>query len=467
MEQIHSAVTRHRDFFLSGKTKDLSFRIQQLKKLQKAIKNNEKRIFSAMKHDLGKSPYEAYSTEVGLVYEEIQYQMRHLRKWARPRRVRSDVINIDARSFIHYEPFGTVLIMAPWNYPFNLVFAPLAGALAAGNCAVVKPADYSKEVTDVICDIINEAFDPSYVSVFTGDRTVNQALLEERYDLVFFTGSPSLGRYVMEKASKNLTPVVLELGGKSPAIVDEDADIAVAARRIAFGRFLNSGQTCIAPDYAFVHESVKDAFIKELQVNVKDFFGEDASKSPDYGRIINARQHDRLKKLLATGKLAFGGSYKDGERYIEPSVMIDVKGDDPVMREEIFGPILPIMTFTHIDDVVSFVNAHEKPLALYYFSKSRWRQRDVMLRTTSGGMCINDTLMHQTNPRLPFGGVGNSGMGRYHGAFSFETFSNRRSVIARSAWFDPNVRYMPYKKSVFHMARRIFEKKRLSSICVR
>ncbi|MGL4369305.1 MAG: aldehyde dehydrogenase [Spirochaetota bacterium] len=457
MTAIQETISLQKKYFLTDATKDIPFRIRQLKKLKSAVKANETRILDALKDDLGKSATEAYMTEIGIVYAEIDHQIKGIKKWGSPRRVRNNLINMDARCYINPEPFGVVLIMAPWNYPFQLVMAPLAGAIAAGNCAVIKPADYSQKTSEVMRDIIEAAFSPEYISVFLGNRAVNQALLEERYDLICFTGSPSLGKYVMEKASRFLTPVILELGGKSPCIIDADADIRIAARRLAFGKFTNAGQTCISPDYVYVHKSVKDKLIEALKSELKNFFGDNPEESPDFGRIINDRQYGRLKALLSTGTAVLGGTCNDAKRYIAPTIFDNVHVDDPIMQEEIFGPILPIMTFSGIDEVVRFVNSREKPLALYYFSQNRKKQREITRRTTSGGMCINDTLMHITNPHLPFGGVGNSGMGRYHGKFSFDTFSNLRAVVARGTLIDFPVRYAPFKPWVLKAARFIFE----------
>ena len=410
-ERIRRITDSQREFFLTQTTKDVEYRIAALKKLKDAIRQNEAAIFSALKHDVGKPSYEAYITEVGFTIKEIDYHIKHLKSWAKPHKIKRDLINFDASSVIQHEPFGVVLIMAPWNYPFQLVMSPLVGALSAGNCAVLKPADYAKKTAEIIRTIIEQTFESNYVAVVTGDREVNQQLFDTRFDYIFFTGSPSLGKYAMEKASQNLTPITLELGGKSPCIVDHDADIDIAARRIAFGKYINAGQTCIAPDYVFAHSSIKDELLKKIQKTITEFYGSDPEKSSDFGRIINDRQYARLKGLMSSGHIFTGGKYNDATRYIEPTVLDNVTPEDPIMQEEIFGPILPVMSFKNLDTVIEHINTSEKPLALYFFSENSKTQKHVLEHTTSGGMCINDTIMHTTNPRLPFGGVGFSGMG--------------------------------------------------------
>ena len=457
MTSVHQTVEAQRAFFAAGHTKHIRFRIEQLRALRDAIRKNETHLFDALRKDLHKADVESYMTEIGFTYGEINHMIRKLRSWSKPRSVRSGLVNSDAKSEIHYEPYGIVLVMAPWNYPFMLTLAPLVGAIAAGNCAVVKPADYSTHTSAAIKKIIDETFDPAYISVFLGDRTVNQAVLEERYDMICFTGSPSLGRIVMEKASRHLTPVLLELGGKSPCIVDEDAQIDLAAKRIAFGKYLNAGQTCIAPDYLFVHAKVKDALLAGIRRYIHEFYGEDPRTSPDFGRIINQRQYERVKRLLCSGTIAEGGQTDDAERYIAPTILDGITADDPVMQEEIFGPVLPVMTFFHMNEVCSFVNSREKPLALYYFSQSRARQNSVLRHTSAGGVCINDTIMHISNPHLPFGGVGSSGMGQYHGHHSFLAFSHAKPVLRKTTLFDLPIRYAPYRDSMLRLARRIFE----------
>ncbi len=449
MDSIAKAVEAHRAFFRTGKTKEIEFRLENLKKLMNALSKYEDRIYEAFWMDLRKSKMEVYGTEIGMVIKEIKLNLKKAKKWARPTRVMTDMLNFYSTSRIVHEPFGVVLIMSPWNYPLQLALSPLVGAIAAGNCAMVKPANYSANVSRVIKDIITEIYPPEYVSVFTGDRSVNQAVLDQRFDLIFFTGSPSLGKIVMEKASKNLTPVVLELGGKSPCIVEKDANLDVAAQRICFGKFLNSGQTCIAPDHLFIHEDVKHQFLEKLIGCIRHFFGRDPGKSPDFGRIITEQQWLRLEALMnSAGTIIHGGQARREDRFIEPTIIDGITYDDPIMQEEIFGPLLPVLEYTRLEDVISMINDHEKPLAMYFFSSSN-EKRDLLLSSTSsGGGCINDTIMHVSNPNMPFGGVGNSGMGCYHGKYSFDTFSHHRSILQKTTRFNPSIPYPPYKKKL-------------------
>lgn len=455
---IQTIVESQREFFLSQATKDVNFRLENLKKLKNAILKYEGRLNDALKKDLNKSAFEAYSTEIGFTLEEISYHIHHLKKWVKPTKIRTDLVNFYSRSYILHEPFGVVLIMSPWNYPFQLLFDPLVGAISAGNCAVLKPAHYSEHVTDTIVEMISETFDQRYISVFSGGRDVIQKMLDARYDYIFFTGSPFLGKIVMEKASKHLTPVSLELGGKSPCIIDEDADLAVAARRAIFGKLINSGQTCIAPDYFFVHSRIKKQFIEEVKRSIILSYGDDPRKSPDYGRIINREQFSKLCGLIRTGNVIFGGQSDEGERYVAPTILDNVKPDDPIMQEEIFGPIIPIMEYHNLEEVAAFVNSREKPLAFYFFTSSRRKEKWLLSRTSSGGGCVNDTVVHLTNPKLPFGGVGNSGMGAYHGIHSFNTFSHHRSILAKSTWLDVPLRYPPYGKGTkLRIAKMVFK----------
>ena len=449
MDTIAKTVQAQRDFFRSGQTRSIDFRLDSLRKLHDVLVRHENDIYDAFWKDLRKPQFEVFGTEIGMVLKEIKLHIKKLRKWAKPTRVRTDMLNFYSTSRILHEPYGVVLIISPWNYPLQLALLPLVGALSAGNCVVLKPAHYSEHVSDLVKGLVAEAFEPEYVSVFTGDRTVNQALLDERYDLIFFTGSTSLGRVVLEKASKHVTPVVLELGGKSPCIVENDADLDVAAQRICFGKFINCGQTCIAPDHLFVHRDVKDKLLEKICRCIRSFHGDDAEQSPDFGRIINDAQFDRLEGLMrSAGKIIYGGRTKRAERYIEPTVIDNITYDDPIMQEEIFGPLLPVLEFTRLEDVISMINEHEKPLAMYFFSSSK-RKRDLLLSSTSsGGGCVNDTIMHVANPNMPFGGVGFSGMGSYHAKYSFMTFSHHRSFLQKTTLFNPTVAYPPYGNKI-------------------
>ena len=454
--RISDTLSAHREYFSTNITRDYGFRIDKLVKLKKAISRYEKKINESLKKDLNKSPFEAYVTEIGFVQEEISYHIHNLKKWMKPTRIRTDLVNFHARSYILHEPFGVVLLMSPWNYPFQLLFDPLVGAISAGNCAVLKPAHYSEHTSETIRELVAETFDPHYISLFTGGRDVIQELLAHRYDYIFFTGSTFLGRIVMEKASKFLTPVSLELGGKSPCIVEDDADLDVAARRLTFGKLINSGQTCIAPDYILANRKIKKELIERIKKCIISSYGADPGQSPDYGRIINNDQFEKLSGLIKTGNVIFGGEARKEDRYISPTILDNVRPDDPIMQEEIFGPIFPIVEYGDIDEAISFINAREKPLAFYLFTSSRKKEKKVLSSTTSGGGCVNDTMVHLTNPKLPFGGVGYSGMGMYHGKHSFDTFSHHRSILAKSTWPDVALRYPPYRGKL-GIAKKVFK----------
>ena len=434
------------NFFNTFKTRDLEFRIVQLKTLRKAILAYEDRIYKAFLADLGKSKFEVYETEIGLVLEEIGTHMHKLHHWAKPVKTGTNqLLHFWSKSRIIKDPFGIVLIMAPWNYPFQLLINPLVGALSAGNCAALKPSELTPAVAGVMEEMIKEFFDPAYISFFNGDVELSKALLKEKWDHIFFTGSPAVGKFVMESAARNLSPVILELGGKSPCIVDADANLKVAASRIAWGKFLNAGQTCIAPDYLFVHSSVKTEFLKLLSNKITQYYGSYPKENKDYTRIVNESKTQRLASFLGRGKIIAGGEVSVADRYVSPTVIDGINPGDPVMQEEIFGPVLPVMEFTEIGEVIRFINSNPKPLALYYFSEDKSLQAEVLGKTSSGGACINDVITHVANPKIPFGGVGNSGMGKYHGRFSFEAFSNQRAVLKKSTRIDIPVRYPPYK----------------------
>jgi len=446
IESIPSILQSQRDFFNSFKTRDLDFRIEQLKTLRKAILAYEDRLYEAFRTDLGKSKFEVYETEIGLVLEEVGTHIHKLHYWAKPVKTGTNqLLHFWSTSRIYKEPFGIVLIMAPWNYPFQLLINPLVGALSAGNCAALKPSELTPAVAGVMEEMITEFFDPAYISFFNGGVELSKALLKEKWDHIFFTGSPAVGKFVMESAARNLSPVILELGGKSPCIVDADANLKVAASRIAWGKFLNAGQTCIAPDYLFVHSSVKTEFLKLLSNKITQYYGSDPKENKDYTRIVNESKTQRLASFLGRGKIIAGGEVSVADRYVSPTVIDGINPGDPVMQEEIFGPVLPVMEFTQIEEVIRFINSNPKPLALYYFSENKSLQAEVLGKTSSGGACINDVITHVANPKIPFGGVGNSGMGKYHGRFSFEAFSNQRAVLKKSTRIDIPVRYPPYK----------------------
>ncbi|HEY5591697.1 MAG TPA: aldehyde dehydrogenase [Paludibacter sp.] len=441
---IENLIQAHHNYFNSQQTKDLKFRIENLKRFKSAIQKFENKIAEALWKDLHKSKEEAYLTETSIVLQEIDNHLKHLKRWVKSKRVSTPIHLLPSSSKIIYEPLGVSLIIAPWNYPFQLLMNSVVGAISSGCCAILKPSPYTPNVAGVMEELIHETFEGKYISIVQGGRDVNRILLEQRFDIIFFTGSPDLGKIVMKAAANHLTPVVLELGGKSPCIVDATANLDVAAKRIAWGKTINAGQTCIAPDYLFVHSSIKNELLKKIAANMENMFGENAQESPYFPRIVNQNAMQRLQKLLLHGDIVYGGKVDSDDRYISPTIIDEVKPDFPIMQEEIFGPLLPVMTFEKIDTVIEYVNSHEKPLAFYYFGKNK-QAKDVLSKTTSGGGCVNDTLMHITNHHLPFGGVGNSGMGRYHGHDSFLAFSNARSIVTTPTWFDLPVKYVPFK----------------------
>ena len=447
---IQTTREKQQQYFLSGATLALPFRKQALRKLLQAMKQYEQPLAEALWKDLHKSYEEAYLTELSIVYGEIHNHHRHLSRWARAERKSSPLAIMPASSRIIKEPLGNTLIIAPWNYPVQLLLNPLVGAISAGCTAMLKPSPYVPNVSRVLTELIRNTFPAEYIAVVEGNREINKMLLAERWDMIFFTGSPALGKMVMEAAAKHLTPVVLELGGKSPCIIDKTANLSVAAKRIAWGKALNAGQTCIAPDYLMIHEDVKDKFLKLLVKEWKHLLTKNPQEAKHFVRIVNDKALDRLIGYLNDGTVYHGGRYDKSERFLEPTILTNVSPDAPVMQEEIFGPIFPVLTFKHIDDVISFVTKREKPLALYYFGTD---DKKILRHTSSGGTCINDVIMHIVNHKTPFGGVGNSGMGAYHGKDSFLTFSHRRSVIKTPTWVDMPFRYMPYK--LFNLIKRM------------
>ena len=450
VEKMKEIRERQGRFFRSGATLDVKWRLERLRAFEAAVREWEEPLCEALWTDLHKSYEEAYLTEVSILLAEIREHIHKLRGWSRPQRKATPLKMFPSRSRILSEPLGTALIIAPWNYPVQLLLAPLVGAISAGCTAVLKPSPYVPDVSATLQRMVEETFSNEYVAVVQGDRSVNTTLLEERWDLIFFTGSPALGRTVMQAAAKNLTPVVLELGGKSPCIVDKDADLKVAAKRIAWGKSLNAGQTCIAPDYLMVHSEIKELFLKELQGAFKELLGEEPKESRHYVRIVRDKAFDRITGYFKDGDIVSGGRADKAERYIEPTVLDNVAADSPVMTEEIFGPVFPVVTFKDLDEAVGFVNGREKPLALYYFGSQGER---VMRGTSSGGACVNDTILHIANGRLPFGGVGNSGLGSYHGKRSFDAFTHYKTVISTPTWLDLPFRYMPYR--FFKAVKRI------------
>lgn len=441
---------KQESYFRSGATLDVRTRKANLVAFEKAVLKWEKPLCEALWKDLHKSYEESYIAEISILLGEIRTHIRNIGKWTRPQRRPTPMKLFPSRSKIISEPLGTALIISPWNYPVQLLLTPLVGVISSGCTAVLKPSPYVPEVSDVIEKMIRDTFPEEYVAVVQGDRDVNTALLEQRWDMIFFTGSPSFGRAVMAAAAKNLTPVVLELGGKSPCIIDKDADIEVAAKRVAWGKSLNAGQTCIAPDYLMLHKNIKDKFLSELEKAFKELLGDDPQKSEHFVRIVNDAAFERLEGYLSDGEVVFGGKTDKSERYFSPTVLDHVSPDSPVMQEEIFGPIFPVQIFSSLDEVIRFVSMREKPLALYYFGS---QGDNVLKHTTSGGSCINDVIMHIANENVPFGGVGMSGMGSYHHKRTFDVFTHYRSVISTPTWVDLPFRYMPYKW--FNVVKRL------------
>ncbi|MBU3659203.1 MAG: aldehyde dehydrogenase family protein [Flavobacteriales bacterium] len=442
--RLNSILEKQRSYFASHETKNIDFRISQLKKLKAVIQKYQAEITKALHADLRKSEQEAYLTEISIVNQEIEYHLSNIREWSQLKKVQTPIHLLPSKSRIQYEPLGIALIIAPWNYPFQLLFNPLVGAISAGCTTVLKPSPYTPSIAALMDKMIKEIFDEKYVAIVQGGKEENELLLKKRFDIIFFTGSPMLGKVVMRAAAEHLTPVILELGGKSPCIVDESANIAIAAKRIAWSKTINAGQTCIAPDYLMVHESVKDELLAKIEEEFVKMFGADSQKSEFYPRIVNDKALERLKKLMQHGTIRFGGKIDEADKFISPTIIDNVKEDYPIMQEEIFGPLLPVLTFKNIQESIDFVNKNEKPLALYVYSNSKIAN-EVLFKTSSGGACVNDGLMHIANHHLPFGGVGNSGMGGYHGHKSFLAFSNEKAFVNSSTLIDLPFKYVPFK----------------------
>ncbi|WP_448522260.1 aldehyde dehydrogenase [Schleiferia thermophila] len=448
MHDLGGLVRKQKNFFSEGHTLTAEFRINALSSLKEAIQNYESDILEALHKDLRKSAFEAWATEIGIVYQEIDLHRRHLRSWMRGKRVPTNqLIHFWSTSRIEPQPYGQTLIIAPWNYPFQLVMMPLVGAVSAGNTAVIKPSEFTPTVAEVVEKIISMAFSDSHVKVVPGGPDVSKALLEEKWDIIFFTGSPRVGKIVYEAAARHLTPVVLELGGKSPTIVTRHANVEVSARRIIWGKQINAGQTCIAPDYLLVHSAVKDRLVDRMKFYISKFYGNQIDKNPDYPAIVSRLHAERIAGYIQMSKVIHGGKVDLERRFIEPTI-VEVSPEDPVMQEEIFGPVLPVMTFESLQNVIAFINERPKPLALYIFSEDKEEQSEILTKTFSGSAAVNEVVMQVANEHLPFGGVGNSGMGNYHGKRSFECFSHERSVLYKSTWIDIPLRYPPFGNKV-------------------
>ena len=458
MEDINLIFKKQKEFFESGKTINVDYRIKNLKKLNDIIKKNEDKILSELKKDLGKSNFEGYVTEVGILYDDINFHIKNVKKWSSEEKRKSPIVYYPSKSYIYKEPYGVTLIIGPFNYPFQLVIAPLIGAISAGNTAIIKPSENSINIALLLEKLINENFPEEYLRVVNplGGKETVSLLLDKPFDYIFFTGSVRVGKLVMQKAAQHLTPVTLELGGKSPCIVDSDAKLKLAAKRIVWGKFLNAGQTCVAPDYLCVHKSVKDELLKLIINEIRIQFGENVRNSEDYPRIVNKSSLERLSGYLNDGKIYYGGNIDEDNLYMEPTLIIKPDLNSPLMSDEIFGPILPILVYEDLDNVIKFINHREKPLALYYFSESKKKIKYVLTSTTSGGVTINDTIIHVANPNLPFGGVGNSGVGKYHGKESFETFTHNKSVMKRGTFIEFNIRFAPYKNKL-NLVKRIMK----------
>ena len=444
--EIQAKIDAQRKFFAEGHTYDVSYRINALKRLRRYIHEHMDELNAAIKADLGKSEFESYMCETGLTLSEISYMIKNTPRFARDKHVLTALVQFHSSSFIKSVPYGTVLIMSPWNYPFLLTIEPLVDAIAAGNTCIVKPSAYSPNTSEAIRKMIDTVFAPEYVTCVTGGREENKSLLAAKFDYIFFTGSKNVGREVLKAAAPNLTPVTLELGGKSPCIVDKEANIKLAARRIVFGKYLNCGQTCVAPDYIYVEESIKDQFIKAVKHEISRQYTDSALSNPDYGKIINEKHFNRLIGLLDEEKIVYGGYHDIKKLQIEPTVIDNITWDDKIMGEEIFGPIMPILTFTNLRELVSFLNTKPHPLAGYYFGKNKQKIKYVSTELAFGGGCINDCVVHLATNNMGFGGFGESGMGAYHGKVGFDTFSHKKSILDKKRWIDLPMRYQPYKK---------------------
>jgi aldehyde dehydrogenase (NAD+) len=446
-------VYRQRAFFQTGTTRSLDFRREQLRKFSAALERHESHLLAALQADLRKSSFQGYTSELGLLQAEIRHALKNLSRWSAPARRRTPWFVAPARGWVQPEPFGVALILGPWNYPIQLLLVPLVSAIAAGNCAVLKPSELAPRTAEAIATLVREAFAENCISIFTGGVDGAEALLRERFDKIFFTGSTPVGRAVMAAAAKHLTPVTLELGGKCPVIVCADAAIDQAAKRIVWGKFMNAGQTCVAPDFVLVQRGVREAFVIALKKSLRKFYGEDASKSADYGRIVNARHFARLVNYLNDGKIIHGGEQDAKDLFLAPTILTDVLPESPVMQEEIFGPILPVLEFDDLDDALARLRDRPTPLAFYLFTSNRVTEARVLAETRSGGACVNDVVSHMIGTGLPFGGLGESGMGSYHGRAGFATFSHQRTVLRRATWLDTPFRYPPQKLSLARLKR--------------
>jgi len=457
-QELDRLLEKQREFFKTSTTLDIDFRIKQLKLLKSLIKTNEDKFIKALKEDLGKSEFEAYTTEIGFVYDSISNMIKKLPKWSKAQKVHATFTQFGSKAYIYKEPYGSALIIGPFNYPFQLLIEPLVGAIAAGNCAVLKPSENAPSVSSLVNEIIGNNFPSNYISVIEGGLEETSILINSQFDYMFFTGSVQVGKIVMEAAGRNLVPVTLELGGKSPCIIDESANLKLAAKRVAWGKLMNAGQTCIAPDYLYVHKNVMENFVSLLKAAIVDFFGEDIQGNKDFGRIVNEKHAKRLADIIEQDqkKIIYGGEYNITEKYISPTIFSNVTYTDASMQDELFGPLIPIMEYESLGTIIDEINSHPKPLALYIFSESRNVIDNLVKRVSFGGGCINDTISHVATTSLPFGGVGNSGIGSYHGKYSFDTFSHSKSILEKPTWFEHGLVFPPYKKKL-KMIRRLLK----------
>ncbi|MCE5221169.1 MAG: aldehyde dehydrogenase [Clostridium sp.] len=456
--EFKELVNKQKEYFHKGRQLDINFRKENLIKLKRIIKDNEQWIINAVKKDLHKSEFESYISEIAMVYEEINLHLKNIKEWSKRKRVKSSFMFFPSKNYIEKEPYGTVLIIGPFNYPFQLVILPLIGSIAAGNTVIIKPSEHTINTSRLIEKIINENFDEEYVKVVgvnQGKECVEE-LLEQDFNYIFFTGSIKVGKIIMEKASKRLIPITLELGGKSPCIIDKDANLDKAAKRIVWGKLLNAGQTCVAPDYLFIQNEVKEEFLKLIVKEFKLQYGEDIEESTDYPRIINKHEINRLSRYLKDGDVYYGGNYDEQTLYFEPTILTNVKEEARVLKEEIFGPIFPVMIFNNLNEVIEYVNKKDKPLALYYFSEDKNNIEKVIRETSSGGVTINDTILHVGTSNLPFGGVGTSGMGSYHGKKSFDTFTHEKSIVKRGTYIEFSFRFAPFKDKI-NLLRKVMK----------
>lgn len=456
LENIKDIVQSQHSFFRKGSTLHYTFRKQNLQKLKAMLEAHEQEIYEALKQDLNKSTHETFTTELGFLYLEIDMALKNFKKWMEREQVATPLTHTGTKSYIYKEPYGVTLVISPWNYPLQLALAPTIGAIAAGNCVIIKPSEFAQATSSLINKMIKETFDPNYITVVEGAQDVSKELLSNQFDYIFFTGSTAVGKIVMKQASKHLTPVTLELGGKSPVIVDKDADIKLAAKRIVWGKFTNAGQTCVAPDFVYVHRKIKGKLVKEMKKYVRKFYGRQPLQNEDYVRLIHKKHFERLNDFLSNGEIIHGGQIDRERLLIEPTLLDNISWEDPIMQEEIFGPILPLLIFKELDDVISEMKSLDKPLALYYFSNHKKSQEKVIKNLSFGGGCMNDTLYHLANPHLPFGGVGPSGLGAYHGKYSFDTFSHQKSILEQSNKFDIPLRY-PGSKLAHRIVKKIMK----------